>query len=163
MADALGLAFAYLNRRERTAAEVTARLERAGCGAGEIENAIDELRALGQVDDARFARLFAQDRRELDGWGHERIANRLLELGVERELIAETLADEPAAELERAVELLERRFPRNADGADGAAGAGGDVRVRERAFGVLIRKGYERDLASDAVRRWQGQRHDCIG
>jgi regulatory protein len=161
--DALGLAFAYLNRRERTAAEVRARLARAGCGPAQIEEAIDELRALGQVDDARFARLFAQDRRELDGWGHERIANRLRELGVERELIAETLADEPAAEMQRAVELLERRFGRKTDGADDAGGAVGDVRVAERAFGVLVRKGYERDLAADAVRRWRGQRDDCIG
>ena len=92
--DALALAFAYLNRRERTAAEVRARLTRAGCGEVEIEDTIGELVTLGQLDDARFAQLFAQDRRELDGWGHERIARRLRELGVERELIDEALADE---------------------------------------------------------------------
>ncbi len=159
MPDALALAFAYLNRRERTAAEVRARLTRAGCGEVEIEDTIGELRTLGQLDDARFAQLFAQDRRELDGWGHERIARRLRELGVERELIDQALADEPAAELQRAIELLERRFPR--EPAD--ASEGNDVRLRERAFGVLVRKGYERDLAADAVRRWDRQRRDCIG
>jgi regulatory protein len=157
--DALGLAFAYLNKRERTEAEIRARLERAGCGEVEMEDTIDELLRLGQLDDARFARLFAQDRRELDGWGHERIARRLRELGIEGELIGETLADEPAAELQRAVELLERRFSRGpADASDG-----GSARFRERAFGVLVRKGYERELAADAVRRWDRQRRDCIG
>lgn len=159
MPDVLGLAFAYLNRRERTVAEVRARLERAGCEAGEIEYALDELRALGQLDDARFARLFVQDRRELDGWGAERIARRLDRLGVERELIGEALADEPAAELQRAVALLDRRFSRE----PGDARDAGDARVRERAFGLLIRKGYESDLAADAVRRWHRQRRDCIG
>jgi len=149
--DALGLAFAYLNRRERTAAELRARLERAGCGASEIEGAIDELRTLGQVDDARFARLFAQDRRELDGWGGERIARRLRELGVERELIADVLIDD-GAELQRAIELLERRFRREPGARDS-----GDNRLAERAFGILVRKGYERDLAADAVRHWHHQ------
>lgn len=162
MPDALGLAFAYLNRRERTESEIRARLERAGCGEVEIEDTIDELLRLGQIDDARFARLFAQDRRELDGWGHERIGRRLRELGIERELIGDTLADEPAAELQRAVELLERRFSRGpADAGDAADVAG--ARVRERAFGVLVRKGYERELAADAVRRWDRQQRDCIG
>ena len=159
MPDALALAFAYLNRRERTTAEVRARLARAGCGEVEIEDTIEELRTLGQLDDARFAQLFAQDRRELDGWGHERIARRLRELGVERELIDEALADEPAAELQRAIELLERRFPRETADASEA----GDVRLRERAFGVLVRKGYERDLAADAVHQWDHHRRDCIG
>ena len=145
--DALGIAFAYLNKRERTEAAIRARLEGAGCAPGEIDDAIDELRALGQVDDARFARLFAQDRRELDGWGRDRIARRLHELGVERELIGEVLGAEPEKELERAVELLGRRFP---------AGPGdvGDARLRERAMGVLIRKGYDSEVASDAVSRW---------
>lgn len=162
MPNALDLAFRYLSSRERTEAELRSRLQRAGCGAGAVEDAIEELRALGQLDDARFARLFAQDRRELDGWGQERIARRLRELGIEQELVDQALVDQalgggPMAELQRAVELLERRFPRRADpGAD-------DDRARERAFGVLIRKGYESEIAADAVRLWDAGSRDCIG
>ena len=48
------------------------------------------------------------------------------------------------SELERAVALLRQRFP-----------AGPAVqRDRERAFGVLARKGYESETAADAVREW---------
>lgn len=149
MPDAIGLALAYLGKRERTEAEVRARLRRADCAQDEIDDAIEELRVLGQLDDARFAGLFAQDRRELDGWGRERIARRLLELGVERELVDDALAGESAAELKRAVELLERRFPTGRDADD---------RARERAFGILVRKGYESEVAADAVRRWDHER-----
>ncbi len=39
--------------------------------------------------------------------------------------------------------MLERRFPSPSDDAP---------RERERAFGVLVRKGYEPELAADAVR-----------
>ena len=156
MPDALGLAFRYLSSRERTEAEVRARLQRAGCGVSEIDDAVEELQTLGQLDDARFARLFAQDRRELDGWGQDRIARRLAELGVESEVVDRELTVEPAAELQRAVELLKRRLPPE------AASRNGDERVRERAFGILIRKGYESEVAADAVRRWDGDRRDCI-
>lgn len=157
--DALGIAFAYLNRRERTEAEIRARLGNAGCAEGEIEDAIGELRTLGQIDDPRYARLFAQDRRELDGWGQERIARKLRELGIEREAILEALAGEPAAELERAVEVLERRFPDRLGELE-------DARVRDRAFGVLVRKGYQSEVAADAVRRWSAgtaEQPNCIG
>ena len=43
--------------------------------------------------------------------------------------------------MERALELLRRRFPAPA----------GDRRERDRALGVLVRKGYDVDLALDAI------------
>ena len=142
--DALTVAYGFLNRRERTVQEVRGRLERAGCEASEIDAAIGELVEFGYLDDARFARLFAQDKRELESWGRERIARTLRERGIERGLIEAALGEQPAGgELERARELLARRFP---------GGVGADPRGRERAFGVLVRKGYNTEVAADAVR-----------
>ncbi len=140
--QALQLAFAYLNRRERTALEVAEHLARRGCQPKEIDDALALLREEGYVDDARYARLFAQDKRELDQWGGERIRRTLVERGVERDLIAEALAGEPAeGELQRALALLERRF----------SSPPSDRRERDRAIGMLVRKGYDADLALDAL------------
>ncbi|MDE3134110.1 MAG: RecX family transcriptional regulator [Acidobacteriota bacterium] len=159
-----GVAYAYLNRRERTVAEVRARLERAEVGGEEIDAVIAELLEFGYLDDARYARVFTQDKRTLEAWGNERIARSLRERGVERELIEAALAEHVGSasagdtghgvlglsdsgldsELERAVALLGHRFP---------AGPA-DPRDRERAFGVLARKGYESETAADAVREW---------
>jgi regulatory protein len=81
----------------------------------------------------------------LEQWGTERIARALSERGIERELIAEALAGEPGeSELARAVELLGQRFPAPPQ----------EWRERERAFGVLVRKGYDTEVASDAIRAW---------
>ncbi|HEY8638089.1 MAG TPA: RecX family transcriptional regulator, partial [Solirubrobacteraceae bacterium] len=86
---------------------------------------------------------FTEDRRALDGWGTDRIERRLLEVGVDRAEIAAALAQRDAgSELEAAVELLRRRFP----------APPADERDRERALGLLVRKGYELELAYDAVR-----------
>lgn len=155
------VAYAYLNRRERTVAEVRSRLEKAEIAPDEIDVVVAELLEFGSLDDARYAQMFTQDKRALEAWGNDRIARVLRERGVDREIVEAALAEPDGAtsvdagagrdrddvadgELARAVALLVRRFP--AGPAEG--------RDRERAFGVLARKGYESDMAADAVREW---------
>jgi regulatory protein len=139
---ALAIAYRYLNRRERTEAEVRAQLARAGVDPPDAEQAIATLLEQGYLDDARFARLFAQDKRELEQWGSDRIGQALVRRGVPSELLEEVLGTQPGeSELERALSLLRRRFPSPV----------GDRRERERALGVLLRKGYDSDLALDAI------------
>jgi regulatory protein len=111
-----------------------------------VDEAVAELCRQGYLDDARYARRFAEDRRALDAWGAERIERRLLALGLDPELIGAALGPrESAEELEAAVALLRRRFPRTP----------ADDRDRERVLGVLVRKGYDLELAYDAVRAFE--------
>jgi regulatory protein len=144
--DALDRAYRYLAMRDRTEHEMRSHLERVGVDASAIEEAVRVLTELEYLDDARFAVRFAQDRRELDAWGAERIERRLSVLGVDREHVRAALADDsgPGGELDRALVLLRRRFPEPPS----------DRRGRERALGVLIRKGYESELALEALARW---------
>ena len=143
---ALGIAYRYLNRRERTEAEVRSRLGRAGIDSQDVEQAIATLLEHGYLDDARFVRLFVQDKRELEEWGSDRIRQALLARGVDPDLVAEALSEQATdqdggTEIDRAVALLRRRFPSPT----------GDRRERERALGVLLRKGYDVELALDAL------------
>jgi regulatory protein len=140
---ALDLAYRYLGFRDRTVAEVRRHLEAKRVEPATIDGAVAELRALDYLDDARFARRFAEDRRALDAWGSDRIERKLAQAGVDGDLIAAALAEQDAgAELAAAIEALRRRF-RLVPSSD---------RDRERALGFLVRKGYELDLAYDAVR-----------
>jgi len=146
---ALQIAYRFINRRERTVAEMRARLEREEeIPAAEAEAAIAELLEYGYLDDARYARVFAEDRRNLDQWGVDRITRTLRERGVDRELVALALAALTdgceQSELERATALLVQRFP----------GGPAEPRDRDKAFGVLVRKGYDSELSADAVRAW---------
>lgn len=144
---ALELAHAYLNRRDRTVSEVRRQLERKGIAADTAEAAVTNLCEQGYLNDARFAELFASDKRELEQWGNERIRRGLLARGIDRDLAERALAggDVDAgtgdSELDRALALLRRRFPVPP----------GDARERHRALGVLLRKGYESELALDAI------------
>src|SRR3954452_11018100 len=89
--DAFDAAWRFLARRERTEAEVRARLERNDVEPALVEEVLDELKDGGDVDDAGYAKRFAEDRRNLDGWGAARIERRLSELGVAREDIRAAL------------------------------------------------------------------------
>jgi regulatory protein len=139
------LAWRSLNRRDRTISEIQRLLTSKQFEPEVVERVVAELREQGYLDDAAYARRFADDRRRLDAWGAERIERRLIALGVDREHIAAAVAEQDhPGELAAAVELLERRF-----------GAPPETRRdRERALGMLLRKGYETEVALDALRRF---------
>lgn len=140
--EALAQAYRFLARRERTTLELRRHLEAGGVAPTLIDSTVAELREQGYLDDARFARLFAQDKRALEQWGSERIARALRERGLDRDLVdAAVAAHDHEDELAQAVALLQRRCPEPPR----------DRRERDRALGILIRKGYESDLALDAL------------
>jgi regulatory protein len=141
------LAWRALNRRERTVGELAGLLAGKRVGPEEIERVVGELVEQGYLDDARYARQFADERRRLDGWGAERIARRLTSLRVAREHIDAALAEQDrAGELGAALELLRRRFPEPP----------ASLRERDRALAMLLRKGYAAELAYDALRLHAG-------
>jgi regulatory protein len=140
---ALDLAYRFLGRRDRSVAEMRRHLEAKRCEPAAIEAALVELADQGYLDDARYAQRFAEDRRTLDGWGAERIARRLEAAGIDRDDIAAAVsARDHEDELAAAIEILRRRFPTPPE----------TDRDRDRALGLLVRRGYELELAYDAVR-----------
>ena len=108
----------------------------------EIEGVVALLAEAGAIDDASFARRYAEDKRLLAGWGPDRIARTLERRGVPRKHIMAVLeGDDESAQLERATSLLLGR------------GMSCDTKhERERALGLLVRRGYSLELAYDAVR-----------
>lgn len=144
---ALELAYRYLNQRERTVQELRRHLSGRELPPAAVDAAVTELAEMGYLDDVRYARLFAEDRRRLEQWGSARIRSELLRRGIDPDLVESALDDEDAArdsadtELKRALALLQQRFPE----------APRNRRDRQRALGVLVRRGYAPELAIDAI------------
>jgi regulatory protein len=140
--SAFELAVRAISRRERTVAEVRASLADREVDPEEAEGAIERLVELGQLDDERYATLFSQDKRELFGWGPARIREALIEKGVDARTAAGAASDETTGELaERAADLLAAR----GDTLDDDSGRG-------KALAYLARRGYELEVAYEAVR-----------
>jgi regulatory protein len=112
-------------------------------GEAELEEVIALLNEAGAIDDASFARRYAEDKRQLAGWGPSRISRALEGRGVALGHIEAALGDEnEETQLARAIGLLgDRRMSCR------------DERERERALGLLVRRGYPLELAYEAVRR----------
>jgi regulatory protein len=130
---------------------VRRHLRRRGVDPANTARALSSLIVDGYLNDVRYAQRFAADKRRLDHWGAKRIEQRLLAVGVDAETVEAVIATrQPVDELEAAIELLERRFPVPP----------GDGRDRNRALGLLVRRGYDLDLACDAIRAHErGHRH----
>ena len=140
--DAFERALEALGHRERTTAELGAWLAARGFEPAEVEVAIERLVEAGALDDERFAVRFAEDKRELRGWGPQRIRGALAARGLESATIDAALeGDEhggPAPARPRAA-----RAPLGGSGRRGLARPGA---------AYLARRGYESELAYEAVR-----------
>lgn len=140
---ALDLAYKALNRRDRTVGELRIYLEGKLVEPTAIDFAVGELEQGGFLDDARFAQRFSEDKRTLEQWGSERIERELLRRGVPPDLVDTALATQDReGELDSALALL----------AEKVREPPADDRARDRAWRMLVRKGYAPELAYDAVR-----------
>jgi regulatory protein len=143
---ALTIAYRHLGKRDRSEAQVRRHLAGRDVQEPVIDEVVETLVRQGYLDDARFARMFAEDRRALDGWGPERIQRGLLAAGIDPDTVAAAVGvRDGAEELDAALELLRRRL----------RAVPADERERERALGLLVRKGYDLELAYDAVRAFE--------
>ena len=144
---ARAIAWRALNRRDRTELELRGILAEKRVAPEEAGVVLGELLEGGFIDDAAYAQRFADDRRRLDAWGSERIERRLRQLGVAPEHVAAALgAQGQGEELDAAIALLRRRVPAIPT----------TPRERDRALGMLVRRGYDLELAYDALRRYAG-------
>lgn len=140
--SALTAAVGTLLRRERTTAEIHAWLLERGTAEEVADEAVAELIEIGELDDERFAYAFAQDKRDLAGWGGQRIEAALIERGIGLDLAERAGAEPHEAELGRATRLVLAR------GEDLSEEVG-----RARVLSYLTRRGYAYELAYDAIRR----------
>ncbi len=129
----LDVAVRALRHRDRAAADIEARLERAGVGEDERREALASLQRLGYVDDERFAETRA---RALAERGH---GDQAIRLDLERQGVAADVAGRAVAALEpertRAEAIVARR-------------GAGPATARH-----LARKGFGEDAVEAAVAR----------
>jgi regulatory protein len=149
-----GRALRYLAQREHSRAELERKLARRvedlpeASAAEQIERALDELAAAGLLSEARVAEsvLAAQGAR----FGARRLRQTLQAKGLDAELVAATLRQAEASELDRARAVWQRKF--------GSLPASGAERARQARF--LAGRGFAGDVIQRVLKggaeAWDG-------
>jgi len=141
--EALRVAGRALGRRDLSRRRVAERLERAGVAPAAGQRALEELTAVGALDDARLARSRAGSLAER-GWGDSAIAARLQSDGIP-ELEARAALETLAPENERALALT----------------AG--MTDPQKAWALLARRGFELETAQAVVARLDASGRSGLG
>lgn len=145
--DLLAGALASISRKDRTEKEIRAWLDAQGCGAEMAEVLVAHLIENLAIDDSRFAREYVRDKRELSAWGDGRIRDALIERGISRDLIELAISGDDQTQVARAVRFLAEK------GVEPV-----DDKARQRALGMLARRGFSAEDAYAAIRVLGSQR-----
>ena len=139
--QARALCLRLLTARSRTRAELSGQLAKRGYPDDVSARVLDRLTRVGLVDDAAFAEQWVQSRRS----SKRALAAELHTKGIDNDVITTVLAGmDASAERERAEQLVQARLRReNLDGDQ--------MRVARRLVAMLARRGYDQDMAYDAV------------
>jgi regulatory protein len=139
-------AYRYLTYRPRSRAEIESKLREKEFDDSIVQQVVADLIRLGYVNDQEFARLWAQSRVRLRGFGRRRIERELTNKGIDREVIKQIFAElfNGDSEFETAKQTAQKKLStlRSVDP---------EIR-RRRLAGFLERKGFSFEIIRRVLR-----------
>jgi regulatory protein len=140
--EARQYAFLLLSYKARTTSELTQRLTHKGFSPDIVSRTLQRLAELKMVDDAGFAKRFAEDRITIGHKGKWRVRGELLKRGVDRKQIDAAIAEAPD-EVVAAKEVAQKYLGRNRRLEP-------DV-LRRRLYALLARRGFSPDTIRQVI------------
>jgi regulatory protein len=140
--EARQYAFLLLSYKARTTSELKQRLARKGFSPDIVSHTLQRLTELKMVDDAWFARRFAEDRIAIGHKGKWRVRAELLKRGINRQQIDAAIAEAPD-EVAAAKEVAAKYLGRNRRLEP-------DV-LRRRLYALLARRGFSPDTIRQVI------------
>jgi regulatory protein len=145
----LEAALRFLEPRQRSIGEVRRRLTRVGYREDLVEGAIARLVELEMLDDAAFSRTWIESRDRARPRSERALRRELALKGIDRAVVDGTIeereAETPGADAAAAQRLLERN-------ARALARVGNPQAMRQRAYALLARNGFDSETAASASR-----------
>jgi regulatory protein len=145
----LEAALRFLEPRQRSIGEVRRRLTRVGYRVDLVEGAIARLVELEVLDDAAFSRTWIESRDRARPRSERALRRELALKGIDRGIVDGSMdereTETPGADAEAARRLLERN-------ARALARVGDPRAMRDRAYALLARNGFDSEIAASAAR-----------
>jgi len=147
----LEAALRFLEPRQRSIGEVRRRLTRVGYREDLVEGAIGRLVELDMLDDAAFSRTWIESRDRARPRSERALRRELAVKGIDREIVDGTMDEREAATPGADAEAAKRLLDRN---ARALARVGDPQAMRQRAYALLARNGFDSETAAAASRAY---------
>lgn len=164
--SAMEVALHFLGTRPRSRHEIEQRLRRSSVANAEVDATLERLSELGYVDDAAFARWWAEQRDRHAPRGRRMLEAELRQRGIARDVIEEFREEHaaperapedqalPGSEEDRARDALERHLH--------GRPMPDDFKARQRLGMFLVRRGFEAETVRSVVRARQTEQDDTV-
>lgn len=147
--DAHTAGLELLARRELSAVQLRARLEDRGFPPADVQEAVTRLLETGALDDGRVARAYARTAVNVKGRGRRRVMRELLQIGIEKDVVAAALGEVYGELDERA--LIDQAVRKKLRGRAGPAAPGDYARL----YQYLMRQGFSPAGVAAALRKFR--------
>ena len=141
--EAKSTAVKYLSSRLRTEKEVSFKLHNEGYDSVCIEDVIEELKALGYINNKLYAQKYVYDRSKLKPLSKKLMKQELLSRGIQEEITDEVLEDWKVEDTNVAASLLKRKFGKYDLS---------DEKIIKKVYMFLMHRGFSLDTIREALR-----------
>lgn len=141
-------AVSLLMARDRSRHEIKTRLKKLGFDEDIAERVVEDLEAIGYIDDSRFVLKYASDRVRSKALSRKALRYELEQKGIDRDLIDDVLKEFEQDEEEIAFRAVKKKFGKY------------DLRdksIEDKAIRFLMHRGFSYETAGSVLRRLQSK------
>jgi len=149
--EAKSRAVRYLSLRIRTEKEVRDKLRNEGYDRDCISRVIDELKAIGYINNQLYAQKYVYDRSKLKPMSKKMLKLEMMSKGIPEETAEEVLADWKAEDSDVARSLVKRKFGKYDLR---------DEKIMKKAYMFLAHRGFSRDTIKEVLREFDTEISD---
>jgi regulatory protein len=146
--EAKARAVRYLSLQIRTEKEVRDKLESEGYNRECISRVIDELKAIGYINNELYAQKYVYDRSKLSPMSKRMMKLKLMSKGIPEETADEVLADWKAEDTDVARNLVRKKFGKYDLK---------DEKIIKKAYRFLAHRGFNRDTIREVLREFDAE------
>lgn len=145
-AEALASLMRLCARAERSSGDALRLMRGWGVAEAERRDVLHRLIEQRFIDDRRYAEAYTREKSRLAGWGARKIATKLREKGISRDIIAEVLSSLDGEEL---ATRLDDRLLRKLRTTKAAS----EYELRGKLLRYALSLGYDYDMAAESIER----------
>jgi regulatory protein len=132
----------YLTFKDRSESEMLKKLREAGFDADVAQTAASELKAIGYLDDNRFALKYISERRRTKALSKKALAYELKNKGIDGEIIERALSEFEIDDYEVALREAKRKFGKYDLS---------DVKTEQKVYRFLLHRGFSYETAGKVI------------